>query len=123
MIQSSSVPFEKSAVPGPTISLNPHSERAGEWRIIFGRLDHIPVHGYAPVLADLPDRPRSACYMLDLARITVVERILLVSVLAKRFKLSPRLVEHDLDRYGCPIPATDTLTLIPAHFASKWSST
>jgi hypothetical protein len=91
---------------------------AGDWRIVFDRLDNIPITNYFPRLADLPDRPRSACFMLDLRRITVVERILLVSVLAKRFKLPPREVELDLEEYGCPILAADVLLLIPAHFAS-----
>jgi len=115
MIQS--VPSKKSAVTGPTISLRPNSERAGDWRVIFDRLDNIPITGYIPMLADLPDRPRSACFRLDLKRITVVERILLISTLAKRYHLSPREVEQNLDWYGCPILVADVQRLIPAHFA------
>lgn len=103
--------------PGPTVSLSPHSRRAGDWYTAFGRLDNIPVTSFSPTLADLPDRPRTACFRLDLTRITVVEKILLISTFAKRYKLPPRQVEKDIEQYGCPIPAADVLLLIPAHFA------
>jgi len=93
---------------GPTLSIRPDSERAPSWRAMFGRLDNIPVTGYVPVLADLPDRPESAVYMLDLARITPDERARLVQHIVARFHIPETEVEWNLDHAGCPILALDT---------------
>lgn len=94
---------------GPVVSLRPESPRAKDWVYVFGRLENVPVMTYYTTLANLPDRPNSAVYQLDLARLTFAERARLVEHIAERFDLPADEVDRDLDREGCPILATDVI--------------
>jgi len=95
--------------PLPVVSLRPDSPRAADWLAVFSRLDHIPITGYLPIVADLPDRPNSAIYLLDLPRVTPDERERLVQHIAARFNIPAHEVERYLDREGCPLLAADTI--------------
>jgi len=100
---------QQTGLIGPVISLRPGSQRAEDWQSVFGRLDDIPVTQYFTTLANLPDRPNSAVYLLDLKRMTPAERERLIWHIAARFDIPAEEVARDLDREGCPILAADVI--------------
>ncbi len=105
-----------SSAPGPTATIMQKSERAPDWLNIFGRLSDIPVTKYLPDVVNLPGKPASRVYFLDLLRITPSERSKLIGSIARRFNLDRNFVEQHLDAEGCPILADEVVVAIPLRF-------
>jgi hypothetical protein len=81
-------------------------ERAEMFEEVFGRTT-VPVRSFLPTRANLPGKPNSLIYELDLTRVTPEERRRLVAHLAERFGLPVAEVQGLLDAQGVPILAND----------------
>jgi hypothetical protein len=79
-------------------------QRKAEWESIFGTAT-VRVKSPVPVLADLPGKPNSMIFELDLEAITPEQRGKLVAHLAGKFGISAVEVEANLDDHGVPILA------------------
>ncbi len=97
----------------PTASIHQNSERASIWLNVFGQLHDIPVTKYLPDVVDLPGKPNSRVYFLDLMRITPSERSKLIDSIAQRFHLDFEFVDQHLEQEGCPVLADEVSVAIP----------
>ncbi len=104
-----------STAPGPRANIAPESPRAPTWFNIFGTLEGIPLTKYLPDITDLPGKQNALVYLLDLNRITPIEREKLIEHLAYRFGIDRDIVAASLDREGVPILADDVTVSIPLH--------
>lgn len=81
-------------------------QAAATWRKILARSERIPVVSPRAVIANLPGLGATACYFLDLPRLTPDERSRLVDHLAASFGLPIQEVADDIDEHGVPIRAS-----------------
>ena len=80
-------------------------ERIVEWMAVFGT-NILYVKSPIPFFADLPGRPNTLVYELDLAQYTDEQRHRLVQHIAAKFHIDPLTVEIDMEQ-GVPILAED----------------
>lgn len=99
--------------PGPTATLLSSSPRFGKWRWVFERSTDIPITDWMPVVVDLPGRPDSCVYMLDMVRVTIMQRCRLIEYLSGENHVPHEDVRAELDAAGCPILAIDLVVAMP----------
>jgi hypothetical protein len=79
-------------------------ERAEPFRRVFGTTT-VDVTTRVPFLANLPGRPRTMVYLLDLKSLTAEQRAALVAHLSEQFKLGAEEIQTELQTAGMPIVA------------------
>jgi hypothetical protein len=79
-------------------------EQAARFQAVFGRTT-VKVKSPIPEIANLPGKPNTQIYLLDLDLITPEERARLVQNIAERFGLPLATIEAELDSHGVPILA------------------
>src|SRR5512135_2486606 len=85
--------------------------RGDEWERICGTRT-FPVRSPIPVLADLPGKPKSEVFLLDLASIEKPVRERIVAHLSQKFGLPPAEAEAEVNSKGIPILAEECCTTI-----------
>jgi len=80
---------------------------------VFERNTDIPITDWMPVVVDLPGRPDSCVYMLDLARVTIMQRCRLIEYVSSENDVPREQVRAELDAAGCPILAVDLMVCMP----------
>lgn len=85
------------------------AERATLWREVFGD-NQCPIKSIIPRIANLPGKPNSRIYEMDLKAISSDQRQKLVESIAKKFGIPAGEVESGLDKHGVPILA-DNVTV------------
>lgn len=100
-----------------TATISGNSDRAETWRKILGT-ETIYIKSPIRSFANLPGKPNTAIYELDLDLLTDDQRERLVSHLSARFDISITDVARDLDVIGCPILADDVIVTI--HNPQRW---
>jgi len=98
-------------------TLKGDSERAIAWREIFGG-DTCFLKSPLPLYVNLPGRPKTLVYELDIDLLTADQRQRLVTHLAQEFGQSQAFVNDHLDGIGCPILAEHLLLTI--HNPLRW---
>ena len=89
---------------GTIAHINPASDRAEVWRKIFGT-DKLPIKSPIAILANIPELGRVRVYLLDVARLSHLQREHLVTHLRNK---NPEVnVEAELELFGMPILADD----------------
>ena len=96
----------------PTCSIWSESPRAKQWRAVFERLAGIPIQSYETIVSGLPGHHAADCYMLDLTRVGLMERMRLIAFLADEYGMTPDQV-HEALQEGCPILAIDVIAAVP----------
>ena len=81
-------------------------ERRAMFEAVFGTAT-VHVESPFPTKANLPGRPDSLIYELDLESITPEQREKLVAFLAEKFGISAEEVDALLEAHGVPILADD----------------
>lgn len=94
--------------------INPHSDRAEDWRRVFGSTK-VPIKSMLPIQNNGP-HGRGAFYLLATRALTQEVRARLVEHVSKKFGVPPEEVERDLDdpRHGCPIFSEDVVVTVDA---------
>lgn len=94
-----------------------HGQRAEEFRRVFGTAT-VDVTTPVPFLANLPGRPRSLVYLLDLKSLTDEQRAALVARSAEHFNLTVEDTRAEIENVGMPILAEGcTITI---HNPQRW---
>lgn len=88
-----------------------NSERAAMWLDVLGTAT---VHVKSPVAtrANLPGKPNSLIYELDLEMITPEQREKLVAYIAQKFGIPSDDVAASLDDHGVPMLADDCIVTV-----------
>lgn len=100
-----------------TATISETSERAETWRQVLGTRT-IYLKSFIPVFFDLPGKPCTKSYELDLPLLTAEQRQRLVVYISDKFSFEKGYVEHNLDIVGCPILAEDVT--VTANNPQKW---
>jgi len=86
-------------------------ERIAEWTAVFGS-PTVCVKTPIPQLADLPAKPRSKVYFLDLGELTDEQYNRLIDHIAAKFSLDPFETAADVQKRGVPILADDCMVTV-----------
>lgn len=83
---------------------DPDSPRAEEYLRVFCGLD-VPIKGYEPFLAEMPEVGVQLVYLVDLERLKPETRQRLIAHISQRFKLPVEDVARDIDAENVPVLA------------------
>ena len=100
-----------------TATITGDSEWAEMWRRVHG-CDTVYLKSFIPGFADLPGKPDTLIYELDVALLTDEQRQRLVQHIADTFGLDMAEVDRDLDIIGCPVLAEDLTVTV--HNPQRW---
>src|SRR5438132_128351 len=92
----------------PTVTIHHLSARAKNWQTVFGRLDHIPVTERFPQVLSFAFpglEANTLCYLLDLSRVTSLERVRLIRHLMATFPEAQDQIVENLAQISCPLLA------------------
>lgn len=92
-------------------TLREDSERAAEWREVFGSLE-VSLRSPLPVVGSAPGIAVAQFYEIDLPSLTDAQRSRLIAHIARKFRIDEQEVSATLDEVGCPILSEDvTITV------------
>lgn len=94
-------------------------KRAAEFQDIFGTTT-VHVKSPVPEMMNLPGKPGSLAYMLDMEFLTEAQRHALVMHIANKFVIPPGDVAATLDENGVPILAEHCVVTV--EHPKKWFS-
>jgi hypothetical protein len=95
--------------------LSESSERYADWMQVFGtnRVEVLNARGF---IADLPGKPQTEVYLLNLHALSEEQSERLVLHLAEKFDSNAVDVAVELERVGLPILAEDVCMVIDPRF-------